>query len=336
MNVNQSSVEKVWKDTVKQYQNPEIWRSVWQLINTIVPYLGLLVLMILSLDYAYWLTLLLAIPAAGFYVRIFIIFHDCGHGSFLKSRQTNTFFGYIAGILTFTPYHLWRHRHAVHHATAGDLDRRGVGDVWTMTVDEYINSTRWKRIAYRIYRYPIFMCIVGPLIVFLINQRFVSKSDKKRERRSVHITNFALLVILVIAHFTIGLKTYVMIQIPAFWLATAVGVWLFYVQHQFEDVYWERHEDWDYVKAAIDGSSFYKLPKVLQWFTGNIGFHHIHHLSPKIPNYKLEKCHRENPIFQVKPITIWISLKSLTFRLWDEKRRKLVGFRQLKVDQIGV
>jgi omega-6 fatty acid desaturase (delta-12 desaturase) len=269
-------------------------------------------------------------------VRIFIIFHDCGHGSFFKSRQANTIVGYITGILTFTPYHLWRHRHAVHHATAGDLDRRGVGDVWTMTLEEYIHATWWKKLIYRIYRFPIFMFIIGPLIVFLVNQRFAGKSVKKRERRSVYITNIALLGILILAHFTIGLKAYILVQLPAFWLSTVVGVWLFYVQHQFEGVYWERHENWDYVKAAINGSSFYKLPKVLQWFTGNIGFHHIHHLSPKIPNYLLERCHRDNPIFQVKPVTLWTSLKSLTFRLWDEKNRELVSFRQLKANQIGV
>lgn len=336
MYMNQNSIEKVWRSAIKQYQNPDVRRSVWQLINSIGPYLILWVLMVLSLKVGYWLTLLLAIPAAGFLVRIFIIFHDCGHGSFFKSRQANTIFGYITGILVFTPYHLWRHNHAVHHATAGNLDRRGVGDVWTMTLEEYKNAPWWKRVAYRFYRYPFFMFIVGPLIVFLVNQRFAGKSANKRDRQSVYITNAVLLAILVTAHFTIGLKAYVMVQLPAIWMATIAGVWLFYVQHQFEDVYWDRHENWDFVKAAIKGSSFYKLPKLLQWFTGNIGFHHIHHLSPKIPNYLLERCHWDNPIFQVKPLTIWTSLKSLTTHLWDEKRRKLVGFRQLKLDQFGV
>ena len=336
MNGTPNSIEKIWRISVKQYQNPDVRRSVWQLINSIVPYALLWVAMVFSLNYAYWITWLLAIPAAGFYVRIFIIFHDCGHGSFFKSRQANTLFGYITGILTFTPYHLWRHSHAVHHATAGNLDRRGVGDVWTMTLDEYKNASWWKRVAYRFYRFPVFMFIFGPLIVFLINQRFAGKSAKKRERASVVITNLALLGILVIAHFTIGLKAYILVQLPTIWIGTVVGVWLFYVQHQFEGVYWERHENWDYLKAAINGSSFYKLPKVLQWFTGNIGFHHIHHLSPKIPNYLLERCHRDNPIFHVEPVTIWTSLKSLTFRLWDEKRRKLVSFRQLKTDRLGV
>jgi acyl-lipid omega-6 desaturase (Delta-12 desaturase) len=330
MNEKQNSVEKIWRNAIKQYQNPNVRRSVWQLVNSIVPYLIFWGLMVWSLRYGYWLTLLLAVPAGGFLVRVFIIFHDCGHGSFFKSRQANDIFGYITGILVFTPYHWWRYRHAVHHASAGDLDRRGVGDVWTMTLEEYRNANWRKRFIYRVYRHPFIMFIIGPLIVFLISQRFSQGKVKRLERRSVIITNLVLLVILILAHFTIGLKAYFLIQIPAIWLATITGVWLFYVQHQFEGVYWERHEKWDFYKAALNGSSFYKLPKVLQWFTGNIGFHHIHHLSPKIPNYKLEECHNENPILQVQPLTLRDSLKSLYFRLWDEKEKMLVGWNAIK------
>jgi omega-6 fatty acid desaturase (delta-12 desaturase) len=283
------------------------------------------------LNVSYWLTLLLAIPTAGFMVRAFIIFHDCGHGSFFKSRKANTILGYITGIITLTPYHHWRHNHAVHHATAADLDRRGTGDVWTATVDEYLSFPRWKKYFYRFYRNPAVMFLLNPVLLFWIGHRFAGKA-KSRERFSVYWTNLTLLGILILANFTIGLKAYFLVQIPIIWIGTAVGVWLFYVQHNFEGVYWERHENWDFVKAGLEGSSFYKLPKVLQWFTGNIGFHHIHHLSPRIPNYKLERCHKENPIFQVTPITLLTSLKSLTYRLWDEKGSRLVGYRQLKSD----
>lgn len=322
-----------WKQAVAKYQKPDSLRSTWQLINSIGPYLILWYLMYRSLAISYWLTLALAIVAAGFLVRVFIIFHDCGHGSFFKSRKVNDIVGFITGVMTFTPHYQWWHRHAIHHATAGDLDRRGVGDVWTMTIDEYLDSSRWKQIGYRLYRNPLIMFGLGSGLVFLIMNRFVPKGIQKRERNSIIWTDLALIGILVIAIFTIGIKAYLLIQVPVMWIAAVLGVWLFYVQHQFEDVYWVRHEDWDYVKAALEGSSFYKLPKILQWFSGNIGFHHIHHLSPRIPNYYLEPCHKENAIFQIKPITLLSSLKSLTFRLWDEKNNQLVGFRALKFYQ---
>jgi omega-6 fatty acid desaturase (delta-12 desaturase) len=291
--------------------------------------------MVWSLQISYWLTLALVIPAAGMVVRIFIIFHDCGHGSFFKSSQANHWVGSILGLLVFTPYFYWRQSHATHHATAGNLDKRGVGDVWTMTVEEYLAAPRWKRFSYRVYRNPLIMFGIGPLIVFLVTQRFASRSFKKRERNSVYWANLALAVLITLISWAIGFKNYVLIQLPVIWLATSVGVWMFYIQHQFEGVYWERAQNWDFVKAGLDGSSFYQLPKVLQWFTGNIGFHHIRHLSPKIPNYLLEKCHRENPIFHVKPVKILDSLKSLSLRLWDEKNRRLVSFGWLRAYQAG-
>ena len=328
------STQKAWRKAVAPYSKPDFKRSVWQLLNTLIPYFILWGVMLWSLNVSYLLTLLLSIPAAGFMVRAFIIFHDCGHGSFFKSRKASAVVGYITGIITFTPYHHWRHNHAVHHATAGDLDRRGTGDVWTATVDEYLSFPRWKKLFYRFYRNPFVMFLLNPVLLFGIGHRFAGKT-KGQERASVYWTNFALLVILLIAYFTIGLKAYFLIQLPILWIGTAAGVWLFYVQHNFEGVYWERHKDWDFVKAGLEGSSFYKLPKVLQWFTGNIGFHHIHHLSPRIPNYELERCHRENPIFQVKPITFLSSFKSLTYRLWDEKGRKLVGYRKMKIEGVN-
>jgi len=317
------------------YQNPELRRSSWQLVNSIIPYIVLWSAMIWSLQVSYLLTLIISLPAAGMVVRMFIIFHDCGHGSFFKSSKANHWVGTILGILVFTPYFHWRQAHATHHATAGNLDKRGVGDVWTMTVDEYVESTSWKRFTYRVYRNPLIMFGIGPLIVFLITHRFASKSSKKRERNSVYLANAALVVIIALMSWVIGIKNFVLIQLPVIWIATIVGVWMFYIQHQFEGVYWERAKDWDYVKAGLEGSSFYQLPKVLQWLTGNIGFHHIHHLSPKIPNYLLERCHIDNSILQVKPVKLLSSLKSLTLRLWDEQNRQLISFRILKSLQTG-
>jgi omega-6 fatty acid desaturase (delta-12 desaturase) len=288
--------------------------------------------MILSLNISYWLTLLIAPIAAGMYVRLFIIFHDCGHGSFFKSSKANHWVGSIIGVLVFTPYFFWRQSHAVHHATAGNLDKRGVGDVWTMTVEEYLNASRWKRFVYRAYRNPVIMFGIAPVFMFLVVQRIptTKSSYRKRERNSIHWTNFGLVLYGTIISLIIGFESFLLIQIPVMWIASSAGVWLFYVQHQFEGVYWERAKEWNFVKAGLEGSSFYKLPKILQWFTGNIGFHHIHHLSPRIPNYLLEKCHQENEMFQIKPVNILTSLKSLSFRLWDEGKGQLIHFRHLK------
>lgn len=319
-----------WRQAVASYQSPDLRRSLWQIVNTFVPYIVLWVLMVRSLEVSYWLTLALAVPAAGFLVRIFIFFHDCGHGSFFKSGRANDIFGIITGLLTFTPYYSWRHAHALHHATAGDLDRRGVGDIWTMTVREYRAASLWKRFAYRVFRFPPFTFLIGPTVVFLILQRFPSGEKAPRERMSIWATDLALLGVAALMSALIGLEAYVLIQIPVMVLAGMAGVWLFYVQHQFEETYWERHENWDFAAAALQGASYYQLPRVLQWFSGNIGFHHIHHLSPKIPNYKLQICFDASPIFQqIKPVTILSSLRSLGLHLWDEERRRLVGFGQL-------
>ncbi len=320
-----------WKRIVARYQKPAIGPSLWQMANTLIPYAALWYLMYLSMSVSYWLTLPLAILAAGFMVRTFIISHDCGHGSFFKSQKANSIFGFITGVLTFTPYHHWRWEHAVHHASSGDLDRRGTGDVWTLTVREYLESSRWRRFAYRLARNPIVLFVLAPLFLFLIQQRFPSSKAARRERWSVYWTNLALLGMAAGLSAVFGLKAYLLIQLTIVMVAGSAGVWLFYVQHQFEGVYWERTEKWDYMTAALQGSSFYKLPRVLQWFSGNIGFHHIHHLSPRIPNYHLEKCHQADPLFQtVKPVTLFSSLKSFTFRLWDERRRKLVGYGHLR------
>jgi omega-6 fatty acid desaturase (delta-12 desaturase) len=324
---------KDWETAIKVHAQPNLQKAIWQLINTFIPYIVLWGLMIFTIQqgYSYWITLGLVLLASGMWARIFIFLHDCGHGSFFASRKANRILGYISGIITFTPYEDWRRVHAIHHATAGNLDRRGVGDVWTMTVAEYLSASRLKRFAYRAYRNPFIMFGLGPTFIFLIAQRFTHKGARKSERDSVIITNIAALAILVLASATIGIRTYLLIQIPIMLIAGAIGVWLFYVQHQFEGVYWARHEDWDPVQAALGGSSYYKLPKVLQWFTGNIGLHHIHHLRPLVPNYNLQKCYDELSAMQnVNVLTLRKSLDSLWLKLWDEELQKMIGFGKLR------
>ena len=321
----------VWKEIVAKYQHPSTPRAVWQIVNTLIPYAFLWYLMYRSSTISWWLIPPLAVLAGAFLVRIFIIFHDCGHGSYFRSRRANDLVGFITGLLTFTPYYQWRWDHALHHATSGHLDKRGTGDLWTLTVQEYLESSRWKRFAYRLARNPIILFVIAPVFVMLIKQRFPSPKANKRERHSVYAMNAAILAMAAGLSLVFGIKAYLLIQLTALAVAGSAGFWLFYVQHQFEGVYWERGDEWDYATAALQGSSFYKLPKVLQWFSGNIGYHHIHHLSSRIPNYNLERCHKANLLFQqVKPLTLFSSLKSLRLRLWDEPRRKLVGYSHLR------
>lgn len=317
-----------WRQAVKDFQESDLRISLWQMVNTIGPYFILWYLAYRSLEVSYLLTLALTLLAAMFVFRTFIIFHDCGHGSFFKSQRANDLVGVLTGIITFTPYYAWRHSHAVHHASSGDLDRRGIGDVWTLTYEEYKTLPRWKRISYRLYRNPFVIFVIGPSIDFVVLQRLpsVNASEKPRERNSVHFTNAVLLAIFLLMGFTIGFKEYLLVQLPIIAFASSMGVWFFYVQHQYENAYWERHENWDFATAALHGSSYYQLPKLLQWFSGNIGFHHIHHLSPRIPNYKLEACHNQNEIFQIEPLTLRTSLKSLHIRLYDEDRHKMIGY----------
>jgi len=320
-----------WKEIVLKYQKSSTWRASWQIVNTIVPYGAIWYLMYLCKPVSWWLVVPLAVLAGAFLVRVFIIFHDCGHGSYFKSRGANDAVGFLTGILTFTAYYHWRWEHAIHHSSSGDLDKRGTGDVWTMTVQEYLEASRWKKFAYRLARNPFILFVIAPLFLFAIRQRFPSPKASQRERHSVYAMNAAILAMAVCLSLVFGVWSYLLIQLIILMVAGGAGVWMFYVQHQFEDVYWERGEDWSYVSAALEGSSFYKLPRILQWFSGNIGFHHIHHLSPRIPNYNLEKCHQADPLFQqVKPITLFSSFKSATYRLWDEKNKRLVGYRHLR------
>ncbi len=325
------AVETDLKKTIALFSRPDRRRSISQLINSVLPYLATVTLMYYSLAISYWLTLLLAIPAAGFLVRIFIIFHDCGHGSFFKSHKANTIVGYLTGILTFVPYHEWRFNHARHHATCSDLDRRGLGDVWTLTTREYLALPPFRKLMYRLYRNPLIMFGLGPIWIFLLGNRYPPREAKPREKRSVWLTNLGLLILIGSLSFFIGIKDYLLIQLPVIFLAGVAGIWLFYVQHQYEDVYWSRHEEWDFQDAALKGSSFYKLPRILQWFSGNIGFHHIHHLNARIPNYNLPRLHTQVSLFrEVKPLNFRTSLRSLRFRLYDEDLGRMIGFRELK------
>lgn len=327
----------VSRDNLVKFQQASRWRAQWQIINSLFPYVFLWVAMVYALSVSYWLMLPLALLAAGFLARIFIIFHDCGHGSFLKSKRANNTVGVVAAFLNLTPYRHWRWQHALHHGTAADLDRRGAGDIWTLTVQEYLQSTRWKRFAYRLARNPLVLFVIAPLYVFVIHHRFAVSEAPTRERLSVRRTNWALFGALIGMSGLIGLRPFLIIQLTVSAFAGAAALWLFYVQHQFEGVYWARSKDWHHTAAALEGSSFYKLPKVLQWFTGNIGFHHIHHFSPRIPNYFLQRCHEGDPAFTaIRPVTVLASLKSLSYRLWDEQRHVFVGFanlrRQLRIE----
>jgi omega-6 fatty acid desaturase (delta-12 desaturase) len=322
-----------WGRAIAPFSRSDTRKAVWQLINTIIPYLGLLALMTVSVvrGWPYYLTLGLALPAGAFAIRIFIFFHDCCHNSYFSSQRANRIVGYITGILTFTPFDDWKRNHNIHHATAGDLDNRGTGDVWTMTVDEYLAAPRLKRLGYRLVRNPFFLLLVVPFWLSLIAYRIPHRGSGRRATASVWLSNLALVGIFVAASLTVGWKTYLLVQIPVILVAWSIGVWLFYVQHQYDDTYWSRAEQRDPLAVALQGSSYYKLPRVLQWFTGNIGLHHIHHLRPRIPNYHLQACQDAIPALQaVRPLTLRRSLKSVALNLWDEHEQKMVSFGAIR------
>lgn len=315
-----------WRPVVAKYETPDVRRSAWQIANSFIPFFVLWYLAYRALEVSYLLTLAVAVLAGGFLMRIFIILHDCGHGSLFRSQNANHFWGVLAGFFTLTPYFRWRHEHAIHHATAGDLDRRGVGDVWTLTVKEYLALPRRQQLWYRFFRNPVVILVLGPLFTFVWSHRFVGKGAA-RERNSVYYTNAVVVAIIAGLSLLIGVRSFLLVHVPIMWIGGAAGVWLFYVQHQFENTYWARHADWDYVRSAMQGASCYELPKVLQFFSGSIGFHHIHHLGPRIPNYNLERCQRNEPYFKdIVPLTLRTSLKCAGLSLWDEERQRLVGF----------
>ncbi|MDR9500203.1 MAG: fatty acid desaturase [Desulfurivibrionaceae bacterium] len=318
-----------WYPVLATFRKSDSLKATWQLLNTILPYFFLWYLMIRSiqLDYSYLITLIIALPAAAFLVRIFILFHDCVHGSSFRSKRANTFFGYFLGVLVFTAYEEWRFIHLRHHGTYANLDSRGFGDVWTMTLTEYQDSPKRKRVLYRLYRNPLVLIGLGALFNFLLHNRFPDVRVKRKERLSVFFTNLLIIAVALLATRIIGWRTYLLIQLPVLWLAGGAGIWLFYVQHQFEGVYWARTGEWEPLRAAMEGSSFYKLPAVLRWFSGNIGYHHIHHLNPLIPNYHLKKCYDAVPALQAKePLTIIKSLSCYRLKLWDEDLQKMISF----------
>ena len=312
-----------------RYRQPDVARSLWQIVDTAVPLTALWLLMLFFVDRAYGITLLLALPTAAFLIRLFIIQHDCGHGAFLRSARASNAIGSVIGVFTLTPYDYWRKIHAIHHATSGNLERRGFGDIDTLTVREYLALGRWARLRYRLYRNPLVLFGVGPAFHFIIRHRLPTLVPRswKRERLSIHATNLALAVTVAAMCVAVGPRSFLLVQLPVTLLASSLGVWLFYVQHQFEDTYWEHEPSWDYVAAGIRGSSYYALPKVLQWLTGNIGLHHIHNLNSRIPNYRLQRAFDENPELQrVTRLTLWQSLRCIFYKLWDEEHGRLVGY----------
>jgi acyl-lipid omega-6 desaturase (Delta-12 desaturase) len=321
-------------DDLSAYARPCLRRSVLDIFTSAVPYLAACVLMYLALDVSYLLTLALVLPAAGFLVRTFVVFHDCAHGSLLPSKRANRAVGRVLGLFVLSPFQRWRHDHAIHHATSGDLERRGVGDIITLTVREY-RARRWPgRLAYSLMRNPVVMFGLGPVIAMVIGPRIATRSQRPRLRHSVLGTDVALLVIIGGLCWLIGWQSFLIVWAPSAILAGSVGIWLFYVQHQFEDAYWQSTADWSYANAALRGSSYLKLPRVMQFFTGNIGLHHVHHLNARIPNYNLQRAHDENPIFhQVPTLTLWDALRTVRLKLWDEEQRKLVTFAQASREQ---
>jgi acyl-lipid omega-6 desaturase (Delta-12 desaturase) len=320
-----------WVAGMRRFEKTDRGRVAAQLTNTLVPYAAILTLMYLTIAWGlpYGITLLLAVPASALLVRIFIFFHDCGHGSFVSSPGAQRFLGGLLGVLVFTPFADWRRSHGIHHSTSGNLDRRGVGDIWTMTVAEFEGSSPLRRLRYRLFRNPLVMFGLGPFFIFILGNRVPSRGAGRSQVLSVLITDLIIAGIMIAAGLTIGIKAYAMIQLPVMLLGGAGGVWLFYVQHQFDPSYWARSESWGSVEAAMQGSSYYKLPAVLRWISGNIGFHHIHHLRPRIPNYNLQDCLKATPELQLPhPLRLGESLKSVRLKLWDESSRELLSFRQ--------
>lgn len=322
---------KSLKKQIAPFEQSTTKQSIWQIINTLGPFIILWYLAYISLSVSYWLALIPAVFAAGFLTRIFIIFHDCTHHSFFKDRRANRIVGTIMGVLTLFPFDQWGHEHSVHHATSGNLDKRGTGDIWTLTVDEYLAAPFKLRFAYRFYRNPLVMFGLGPIYVFLLKNRFNRKGARKKEKNNTYLTNVLIVVLAALLCLAVGWQSFVLVQGSIFMISGSIGIWLFYVQHTFEDSYFEENEEWEYVLAAVEGSSFYKLPKLMQFLTGNIGYHHVHHLSPRVPNYKLEMAHNNTqPLENVPTITLATSLRSLRFRLWDEESKNFVGFKDIK------
>jgi omega-6 fatty acid desaturase (delta-12 desaturase) len=323
---------KILKPYLAPYTRASTKKAIFQIVNSVIPYLALWGLMIWSLQYSYWITLGLAIIAALFLVRIFILFHDCGHNSLFPSKKTNQIVGFFLGVLVFTPSEQWWRSHAIHHASSGNLDKRGVGDVMTLTVDEYLSKSSIEKLGYRLFRHPLVMFLLGPIYMFLISHRIPHPNLGKKETQFQIYHNLVLLAFILLMGLVLGWKELLIIQLPVIWLAGLMGIWLFFLQHQFEGVYWASSPNWNFVASALKGASYYELPKWMQWFSGNIGFHHIHHLSPKVPNYYLETCYKNGEVFQknVKKISFWEGFKSIGLDLIDLNNNRLIRFSDLK------
>lgn len=327
---NAEKTKKLRKE-VAPFAKSETRKSVFQMINTIVPLLLIWGAGYYLLQFSPWWTVVCSIIASGFVVRTFIIFHDCTHGSFFNSKKANTFVGNITGVLTSFPFEKWKREHTIHHATSSNLDKRGIGDIDMLTVDEYLEKSKLGRFGYRLYRNPIVMFGLGPLYMVLVLNRFNRKDAKKKERLNTYFTNIILLAICTILIFMFGWQAFLLVHGLTLFIAGSLGIWLFYIQHTYEDSYFEYDPKWDYVKAAVEGSSYYKLPKILQWVTGNIGFHHVHHLAPRVPNYNLEAAHESIPPLQnATTITLKTSLESIRYKLYDPEQQKFVTFKEVE------
>jgi omega-6 fatty acid desaturase (delta-12 desaturase) len=323
-----------WTQKLLRYREPNHLRSIVELAITFAPLAALWVVMWLFYSFGlWWVTLLLAVPAAAFLVRLFMIQHDCGHGAFFRHKLANDWTGRALGVLTFTPYDFWRRTHSIHHMTSGNLEKRGIGDIDTLTVKEYLALSRFGRLKYRLYRHPVVMFGIGPAYLFIVQHRLpvgLMRSGLVPWLSTLG-TNAAIALIAAGLIWLIGPAAFALVHLPIILLAATMGVWLFYVQHQFEETRWARNENWDLHEAALHGSSYYVLPKFLSWFTANIGIHHVHHLCSKIPYYRLPKVLRENPeLGTIGRLTLWDSIKCVRLVLWDESANKLISFREMR------
>ncbi len=318
------------REAVAPYRSPSTFRTWWNIANSVVPFLFCMVMSGILLPTSYLLCLPFMVLSIGFSVRTFIIMHDAGHGTLFRSRRLNGLVGHVTGVLTLTPLRDWAHNHAMHHATSGDLDRRVGGDIETMTVSEYRNLSTRSRLYYRLYRNPWILMILGSVWTFMIDHRFPRKITKGRGRSSILVTNLGVAAMIMTMILLGGWRYVLLVYLPMFGTAGIVGIWLFYMQHQFEDTYWQRHEEWDYVASAMDGASYLRLPSIIQWFSGNIGFHHIHHLDPRIPYYHLPACHRSHPLMNRAPVlTVGDTIRCFRHNLYDEDRGVMVSFKSL-------
>ena len=325
-----------WSKVLARYREPSNARSIFELTITAGAFVAVWILMWAVLDAGYWIGLALAVPAAGFLVRLFMIQHDCGHGSFFRHRLANDWIGRVIGVLTLTPYDFWRRAHALHHASSGNLDRRGIGDIDTLTVSEFQARTPWRRFLYRLYRNPVVMFGIGPAYLFILRHRLPTGLMRSglETWASAMATNAAIAILVAAIIWLVGVSPFLLVQLPITLLASSIGVWLFYVQHQFEDTFWEHDDDWTFHEAALHGSSYYDLPGVLRWFSANIGVHHVHHLSSRIPYYRLPEVLRDRPeLKNVGRLTLLQSLKAVRLVLWDEEKRRLVSFAEAARDK---